>query len=145
MTREPDVEQAKSLLKQAGQESLNAQLVVAPISAGILQACEVLSENAKAAGINIGLRQVDASTYFSRYEQWPFSMDYWIGLPYLNIASIAEGPRANIVNTTHFNDPEFNSLYYQASAEADAGMQCDIIHRMQEIEFDRGGFLVWAL
>lgn len=144
MTREPDVEQAKSLLKQAGQESLNVQLVVAPISAGILQACEVLSENAKAAGVNIGLRQVDASTYFSRYEQWPFSMDYWIGLPYLNIASIAEGPRANIVNTTHFNDPEFNSLYYQASAEADAGMQCDIIHRMQEIEFDRGGFLVWA-
>jgi peptide/nickel transport system substrate-binding protein len=144
LVREPDVEQAKSLLKQAGRSDLNVQLVVAPISAGILQACEVLSENASAAGIKLPVRQVDPATYFASYTKWLFSMDYWVGLPYLAIASIAQGPKANIVNVTHFNDPEYNSLYYQASAEADPGKQSDIIHRMQEIDFTTGGYLIWA-
>lgn len=144
MTREPDIEQAKSLLKQAGHENLSTELVVAPVSAGVLQACEVLSENAKAAGVSINVRQVDPGTYFGRYEQWPFSIDYWIGLPYLLIASIAEGPRATAVNVTHFNDPEFNKLFFQASAATDSGKQCDIIHSMQQISFERGGYLIWG-
>jgi peptide/nickel transport system substrate-binding protein len=144
LVREADVEQAKSLLKQAGRGDLNVELVVAPISAGILQACEVLSANAAAAGVKIPIRQVDPSTYFSRYTQWLFSMDYWVGLPYLNIASIAEGPRAAVVNVTHLNDHEFNSLYFQASAETDQGKQNDIIHQMQKIDFERGGYLIWG-
>jgi peptide/nickel transport system substrate-binding protein len=142
--REVDVEQAKSLLKQAGHQNLSVQLVATPQSAGIEQACQVLTQNATAAGINMSLRTVDESTYLNRYTQWPFSMDYWIGLPYMVLSTLTLGPGATVVNPTHFNDPEYNSLYYQASGMLDAGAQCDIIHRMQEIEYERGGFLIWA-
>ena len=43
------------------------------------------------------------------YGKWPFAIDFWVGLPYLVVASIADGPGANVVNTTHFNDPQFNT------------------------------------
>ncbi len=144
LTREVDVEQAKSLLKQAGRENEAFRLVTAPIGAGIVQACEVLAQSAKVAGVNLTTQQVEPSSYYAKYEQWPFSVDYWVGLPYLITASIAEGPRAEVVNTTHFNDPQYNALYFQASKQADEGKRAELIKEMQKIEYERGGFLIWS-
>ena len=79
--------------------------MTSPIAAGIVEACQVLAQNAKAAGIDITLRKVDVSTYFGGYGKWPFAIDYWVGLPYLVTASLNDGPGATVVNTTHFNDP----------------------------------------
>lgn len=142
--REVDVEQAKSLLKQAGRENEAFELVTSPIAAGIVQACEVLAQSAKTAGINLRAKQIEPSSYYARYEQWPFSVDYWVGLPYLVTASIADGPRAAVVNTTHFNDPQFNSLFFQASKQKDEAKRAEIVKEMQKIEFERGGFIVWS-
>ena len=50
LTREQDIEQAQSLLKQAGQEGLTVELVTAPIAAGAVEAAQVLAQQAKEAG-----------------------------------------------------------------------------------------------
>ena len=104
----------------------------------------MLAQNAKAAGIDISLRKVDVSTYFGGYGKWPFAVDYWVGLPYLVTASLNDGPGANVVNTTHFNDPEFNKLFNQAAKTLDAAKRKPIIQRMQKIQFERGGNLIWS-
>lgn len=142
--RDQDIEKAKSLLKQAGQTNLKLELVTSPIAAGIVEACQVLAQNAKAAGINITVRKVDPGTYFSRYGKWPFAIDFWVGLPYLVVASIADGPGASVVNTTHFNDPAFNKLYNQASKTLDENKRASIVHAMQKIQYDRGGYIIWS-
>ena len=142
--RQQNIEQAKALLKAAGQSSLKVELVTTPIAAGIVEACQVLAQNAKAAGINISLRNVDISTYFSGYGKWPFAIDYWVGLPYLVLASLNDGPDATVVNTTHFNDPQFNRLFNQAAATLDKGKRCGIIQDMEKIQFQRGGNLIWS-
>ncbi len=142
--REQDIEEAKSLLKQAGREDEAFQLVTSPIAAGIVQATEVMAANAKQAGINVTTKLAEPSTFFSRYGKWPFAVDYWVGLPYLIVASIADGPKATVVNTTHFNDKEFNSLFFQASKQSDKAKREEIIKQMHQIEFERGGFLIWA-
>lgn len=144
LKREQDIAQAQSLLKQAGKQGLSVELVTAPIAAGITEAAQVLAQNAKAAGINITIRQVDNGTYFANYGKWPFSIDYWPGLPYLVIASIADGPDATVVNTTHFHDPEFDSLYNQASKTLDLPTRTQLIHRMQQIQYERGGYIIWS-
>ena len=144
LTREQDIEQAKHLLKQAGREGLKLELVTSPIAAGIVEASQVLAENAKAAGINISVRKVDPGTYFSQYGKWPFSIDFWVGLPYLVVASIADGPGASVVNTTHFNDPAFNSLFNQASRQLDPRKRTQIVHAMQKIQYERGGYIIWS-
>ena len=142
--RQQNIEQAKALLKAAGQSSLKVELVTTPIAAGIVEACQVLAQNAKAAGINISLRNVDISTYFSGYGKWPFAIDYWVGLPYLVLASLNDGPGATVVNTTHFNDPQFNRLFDQAAATLDKGKRCGIIQDMEKIQFQRGGNIIWS-
>lgn len=142
--RDQDIEKAKSLLKAAGQSNLKVELVTSPIAAGIVEACQVLAQNAKAAGITINVRKVDPGTYFSRYGKWPFAIDFWVGLPYLLVASIADGPGAVAVNTTHFNDPAFNKLYALASKTLDMNKRTAIIHQMQKIQYDRGGYLIWS-
>ncbi|MBS1879843.1 MAG: ABC transporter substrate-binding protein [Actinobacteria bacterium] len=142
--REQNIEEAQSLLKQAGRENETFELVTSPISAGIVQACEVLAANAKTAGVKLNTKLVEPSTYYGRYTKWPFSIDYWPGLPYLVTASIANGPKSSVVNTTHFNDPQFNSLFFQACKQPDKGKQEEIIQEMHKIEFERGGFLVWS-
>ena len=144
LKRDQDIAQAKHLLKQAGKENLRLQLVTSPIAAGIVQASQVLAENAKAAGITINVRQVDPGSYVSQYGKWPFAIDFWVGLPYLVLASIADGPRASVVNTTHFNDPEFNSLFNQASKQLDLKQRTALIHKMQQIQYDRGGYIIWS-
>lgn len=59
--RTQDLEQARSLLKQAGQENLAVELVC---SDGV--------------GVDIKVRKVDSSTmYGDEYRKWPFAMDYW--------------------------------------------------------------------
>jgi peptide/nickel transport system substrate-binding protein len=142
--RDQDIEQAKSLLKQAGQQNLKLELVTSPIAAGVVEASQVLAANAKAAGINITVRKVDPGTYFSRYGKWPFAIDFWVGLPYLVIASLADGPGANVVNVTHFNDPTFNKLFLQASKTLDSNKRAQIVHEMQRIQYQRGGYLIWS-
>jgi peptide/nickel transport system substrate-binding protein len=142
--RDLDVEQAKHLLKQAGKENLMLQLVTSPIAAGIVEASQVLAENAKAAGITIDVRKADPGTYFSQYGKWPFAIDFWVGLPYLVIASIADGPGANVVNVTHFKDPQFNALFNQASRQLDLQKRTALVHEMQRIQYERGGYLIWS-
>ncbi len=144
LVRNQDIERAKSLLKAAGKQNLKVELVTSPISAGIVEACQVLAQNAKAAGIEISLRKVDVSTYFGGYGKWPFAVDYWVGLPYLVTASLNDGPGANVVNTTHFDDREFNKLFNQAARTLDAGKRKPIIKKMQKIQFERGGNLIWS-
>jgi peptide/nickel transport system substrate-binding protein len=142
--RSQDIEKAKSLLRQARQSNLKLELVTSPIAAGIVEACQVLAQNAKAAGIDISVRKVDPGTYFSRYGKWPFAIDFWVGLPYLVVASIADGPGASVVNTTHFNDPAFNRLYAQASRTLDKNKRTALVHAMQKIQYDRGGYIIWS-
>ena len=77
----------------------------------------------------ISLRKVDVSTYFGGYGKWPFAVDYWVGLPYLVTASLNDGPGANVVNTTHFNDPEFNKLFNEAAKTIDSAKRTPIIQR----------------
>jgi peptide/nickel transport system substrate-binding protein len=142
--REQNIEQAKSLLKAAGQQNLKLELVTTPLAAGIVEACQVLAQNAKAAGIDIKLRNVDISTYFGGYGKWPFAIDYWVGLPYLVLASLNDGPGATVVNTTHFNDPQFNKLFNLAAATLDKEKRCQIVHQMEKIQYERGGNLIWS-
>lgn len=144
LVRHQDIPQAKSLLKQAGHDGLNLQLVVAPTLPGIVQACEVLAQNAKAAGINITLRQVDAATYNTGYGTWAFSFDNWVALPYISLAAVTEGPTAVALNTTHFKDPKYNALFTEASATVDVAKRIEIEHEMQMIDFNSGGYVVWS-
>jgi peptide/nickel transport system substrate-binding protein len=144
LTRSQDIPQAKSLLKQAGHENLTVQLVTSDIAAGAISCAQVLSQQAKAAGVTINLNQVPASAFFGKgYLHYTFSQDYWDYNPYLSQVAQATLPNSPF-NETHFNDPTYISLYNQANATLDPVKRTDICHQMQDIDFNQGGYIIAA-
>ena len=140
--RKQDLEQAKSLLKQAGRENLSVELVTAPVFQGIVEAAQVFTEQAKGAGVNVKLRKVDSGTFYGdNYLKWPFAQDFWATRVYLT--QVAQGDLPNSpFNETHWKDPKFVSLIQQARAEADDAKRKDILHAAQKMQYDEGGYII---
>jgi len=140
--RTQDVEQAKSLLKQAGQSDLRIELVAAPLAQGINKTAQAFAQQASAAGITVNVRQISPTEYYGpNYLKWPFSLDFWFGTYYLGVVGLALLPTSPF-NETHWNDPTYTKLYDQAVATVDQSRRSEICHEMQKIEYERGGYIV---
>jgi peptide/nickel transport system substrate-binding protein len=140
--REQDIAQAKQLLSAAGQSNLTVELVTSAAATGMVQMATVLAQQAKQAGVTINLKVVDPSTFFGpNYLQWTFSQDFYNYSPYL--AQVAQSllPTSPF-NETHWRDSNYISLYQQANATTDVALRKDIEHRMQQIDFNQGGYII---
>jgi peptide/nickel transport system substrate-binding protein len=140
--RTQDIEQAKSLLSQAGHSDLTVTLTTGDIAQGTLKSAQVLAEQAKAAGITINLQQTNTATYFGEnWLSWNFAQDYWNWYTYLVQVAQVTGPGAQF-NETHFSDPNYDSLFNQAVGTTDKSKQTDLIHEMQKIDYEQGGYII---
>jgi peptide/nickel transport system substrate-binding protein len=142
--RERDVEKAKALLKKAGQDNLIVELVTSDIAAGVVQSAQVFAQQAKDAGVTVNVRQVTPDIFFGeQYTKWPFAQDIWYYAPFMGqvVQSSLEG---SPYNETHWNHPEYTRLYNEAQATPDAAKRCEILHAMQKIDFEEGGYIIPA-
>lgn len=142
--RHQDLEQAKSLLKQAGHSGLKVTLVTAPVYEGIVEAAEVFAAQAAGAGVTVNLDKTDTTTFYGpNYLKWTFAQDFWFTRNY--IPQIEQGSLPNSpFNETHWADPTFQNLIRRAQGELDATKRTDLLHAAQAIEYERGGYIVWA-
>ena len=62
--REQDLEQAKSLLAQAGKENLEVTLQTSDIVPGFVEAATLFAEQAKGAGVTVNVKKEAANAYF---------------------------------------------------------------------------------
>jgi peptide/nickel transport system substrate-binding protein len=140
--REQDLEQAKSLLKQAGREGLSVELVTAPVFQGIVEAAQVFAQQAKGAGVDVKVRKVDSGTFYGdNYLKWTFAQDFWASRVYLSQVAQGDLPDSPF-NETHWNDPKFLDLIQQARAEVDDAKRGDILHEAQTMQYEEGGYIV---
>src|SRR4051794_18760059 len=139
------IDQAKSLLKQAGQENLDVELVTSSgVGAGAVEPANLYVEQAKAAGINVPLTKADSNTFYgARYLSWNFAQDFWNTRNYTpQVATCAV--KGATYNETHFDDPTFNALIEQAKREPDPAKRATFLHDAQEIEYNTGGYIIWG-
>jgi peptide/nickel transport system substrate-binding protein len=142
--RRQDLDQAKALLKAAGKENLEVELVTSSVAAGLVEAAQVLAEQAKGAGIKINVKKVDSGVFYGDdYLKWPFAQDFWFTRDYLAQVSQGSVPSAPY-NETHWSDPKFIKLIDEARATLDKAKRCAILHEAQKIEYDSGGYIVWG-
>jgi peptide/nickel transport system substrate-binding protein len=140
--RHQDLEQAKSLLKQAGHSGLSIQLTTAPVFQGIVQAAEVFAQQASGAGVNVKLQKLDSGTFYGpNYLKWPFAQDFWATREYL--PQVAQGSLPNSpFNETHWADPTFIKYINEARATLDQTKRNQILLQAQTLEYNNGGYII---
>ena len=144
LQRHVDIPQAKFLLKQAGQSDLTVQMTTSAIASGTIAMATVLSEQARAAGVTIKLNQVDPGTFFGdSYLSWNFSQDYYPYLPYLSQLAYSIVPGSPF-NECHLKDAQYLSLYQQANETSSVPLRKEIESKLQEYDFNNGGYIIPA-
>ncbi|NBF05742.1 ABC transporter substrate-binding protein [Pseudomonas sp. Fl5BN2] len=140
--RPHDPQRAAQLLKDAGQENLELELVTTP-GPGLTSAL-VLAEQAKRIGVTLKVRQVDLATFQGpQRDDWTLSTGGSIGAPFLASAIHTDAPFA-VSNKTHFNDPQFAEVFLAAMAQPDLQRRTALVHQAQQIQYERGGLLIWG-
>src|SRR5207244_1823950 len=140
--RHQDIAQAKSLLKKAGKENLTVDLHTTDGAAGMVDSANIFANQAKAAGVTVNVHN-DPNYYGDAYLKLAFSVDFWGTRNYLPQVANGSIPTAPY-NECHWppKDSNYISLYQQALAETDAGKRADIIHQMQKLEYEQGGYII---
>ena len=141
--RVQDIEQAMSLLKQAGQSDFTVELPTETTYVGFPESAQVIREQAKKAGVTINVRKLDSGTYWDGYLKYPFAQDWWYTRDYLPQCSAGSVPGA-AYNETHWSDPEWVSLIEEAYRTADFDKRKELCHAAQVIEYERGGYIIWG-
>ncbi|MDQ3866611.1 MAG: ABC transporter substrate-binding protein [Actinomycetota bacterium] len=144
--REQDLEQAKALLAQAGHEDLRVTLHTSEIVPGFVEAATLFAEQAKGAGVTVNVKKEPANAYFDTsllYTKLDFAQSFWTfsSIPlWYEQALLSDA----VWNETHWRDKSFDKLIREAQAAPDEETATDRWHRIQEIQYEQGGYIVWA-
>lgn len=142
--REQDLDEAKSLLRAAGQEDLTVEFVTAPVLDFWTEIAAAFAEQARAAGVTINVRTVDAGTLIADYwTQQPLANDGFGSFSYMSVSAASTIPTAPFP-TTRQDIPEYNDLYDEALRTVDYAAREALVHRMQEIQHEQGGFIIFG-
>jgi peptide/nickel transport system substrate-binding protein len=138
--RQQDIEQAKSLLKQAGQSNMQLVVPVADVANGTIESAQVIAANAQQAGITMTLNKVsDIGTYWAKHFYTdPFKFDYWNTTSVLSWASWSLLPTGSY-NASHYNDPHFNALVTEARGTLDTNKRQELLTEAQKYFWGENG------
>lgn len=144
--REQDLEQARSLLQEAGKTNLNIELATADITAVAGPMSEVFAEQAKQAGITVKIKKIPASDYFSPatgYGSHAFSVSFGGTSNYMRTVDLTTGPEPPY-NEIHFENERYFGLIEEVRKTPDEGKRKELIGEMQQIDYDEGGYIIAA-
>jgi len=145
--RVQDLEQAKSLLKQAGYDNnLTVELVTSAEALGgdEVSAAQVFAEQAKGAGVTINVKKTDSATFYGKdYLSWPFAQDFWNTRNYLAQAGQGTMPGAPY-NETHWENAEWLAIVKKAFATVDDTARNELIGQAMTMEYETGGLIIWS-
>lgn len=141
--RAHDVEQAKSLLREAGYgDGLDVKLAVSDVQARFVEFATAYKEMAAEAGINIQLDLRPADTYWD--EVWlnvPMFMSAWIARPTDAMLGLLFPAKADW-NETHWSRPEWDEQLAQARQTLDVEERTALYQQLQTEIVEEGGYLV---
>jgi peptide/nickel transport system substrate-binding protein len=144
--REQDLEQARQLLADAGQESITVQLDTWD-GFEIPDLAQLVKNYAAEIGVTINLRITDAATY---YGDGVFGNSTWLdsvmGItdyghrPVPNVyltAALSGNPKIGVWNSAHFKNDEYDELVRQYVAALDLESQRGFAGQIQQLLLDQ--------
>ena len=144
--RVQDLEQAKSLLKQAGYDNnLNVELVTSTaVGGGAVEAAQVFAQQATGAGVTVKVNKTDPTVFYGdNYLKWTFADDFWGTRGYLAQTTQGSLPSAPY-NETHWKNAKWQALVEEAFRTPDDAKRNALISEAATIEYNEGGYIIWS-
>ncbi len=148
LTREQDLEQARSLLRSAGHQRLTLSFTNSPtVGHGFREAGALLQAQAAQAGVQINIKSVEAGQYFDPSTLWlkmPFAQSYWTHLEALQKwwaqTLLVDSPYSE----THWRSARTEQLFAEVGKARDVGLARELWHELQLEQFNSGGHIIWG-
>jgi peptide/nickel transport system substrate-binding protein len=149
--RQQDIEQAKSLLKAAGQSDLSFVLPTCSALPGFNPSATLFAQQAAKAGVKVDVKIVSPNTYYTPtggFLRRPIGLDY--GAPF---QSLTEVYRLFFQSSSPFNETFWGKqdggaaklkLIDEAIAATDPARARDLWGEAQRQQYDEGGTIAWA-
>jgi peptide/nickel transport system substrate-binding protein len=151
LTRQTDVEKAKSLLKAAGAADEMFVLPIAEVFPGMVEGATLFAQQAQAAGINVVIKETSVSTYFTPaggFITRPFAEEVDQVVPSLTVDYLAELAPGAPYPETHWGSQPGGAaalkLISQAIGEPNPSTASDLWRECQLQQYNEGGYLVWG-
>jgi len=132
-----DVAKAKQLLSDAGYPNgFDMSITVPSNYQQHVDTAQVVAEQLKQVGVNVSIKQVDWGTWLSEVYQGRNYQSTIIGVDASNMTARAMLERFTSTsgsNFTNFSDPEYDSVFRQATACTDDAKQVGLYGQLQEI------------
>lgn len=140
--RPHDPDRARSLLADADLAGLTIDLVTSEFAQGATSMATVFAQQAKAAGVTVNLKKVTVSDFYGpQYLKWVFAQDFSFYQYYLPSVGQFFVPGAPY-NECHYDNQTYTDLYNKALRTVDENSRADIVHQMQQIDYDDGGYII---
>ncbi len=147
--REHDPEMAQSLLREAGQEGANVTLYTSRgVIPGLFESATAFAEQAKEAGINVKLEQLQPDSYFNPTDRYlspraPFYQTFW-PISFEQHATDALLKDAAFRGETEWTKPGWDAEFRRAQGIADENDRNEVYRELQSDLYDEGGYIVWG-
>ena len=141
--RTQDIEGAKALLEEAGQAGMSIDLFAPNDTAGLAEMAAVFADQAKKAGVTVNVQVLGSEYWGDEYCKRTFATSFWNTKPYLN--QVAAGSLKDATYPETHWPPEgstFAEQYTEALATVDQDARCELLHTMQEEEYNDGGNII---
>lgn len=147
---EYDVEKAKALLKEAGQENFSVTLPTSNAGPGMLESATLLAQQAEAAGVKINVQQESPATYFTEaggYLSRPFGQVYcntWQSMSVVAANYYTTGAAYPETGWPDQSGGGNQAMIKKAMGELDPTKAQELWHELQTEWFENDGLLVWC-
>ena len=150
LKRERDVEQARSLLKQAGRENLTVKLQTSTALTGLQQAATLFKQQALDAGVRVDIAQVDSAAYFAPPPSGLYTVMHFAETAYYPVPSMrfvwtaSFAPKGYPNETRFYTAPGYEKMLgwlKEVRATADESKLQEIWNELQRQQFDEGGYI----
>jgi peptide/nickel transport system substrate-binding protein len=145
--RTQDVARAGALLDQANfNRSVPYQILTTEDVPGLVQSATLFAQQMQSVGVKVQVVAQESSTFLGQSRgKAPLYTSYWGTNDSVIFCAGKLLLSDSQFNEAAWRDPAFDNAYRLALGTADPQPQIQLMHDLQKIEYDGGGYLLWGM
>ncbi len=145
--RTRDIAKAKSLLAEAGFDlSKTYDLITTEDISGLAESATLFATQVREAGVKINVVKQDSAVFWDKtWLKAPLYTTYWgtndSVVFFASKTMLSDAGQ----NEAAWKEPAFDEAYREAMATADAAKRSEALRKLQQIEYEKSGYLLWGM